>query len=113
LQQSNHNFIILEKDAISSQTTQIQLAQTNKRHNTQMKALTEINNELKKDYDEINTHTKHMSMQYNLLQHNHNELANIYLAPILNYANKLQKSYEEQHSIILDLSKLIDHYNHR
>jgi len=107
LQQSNHNFIILEKDAISSQTTQIQLAQTNKRHNTQMKALSNINNVLKRDYDEINTHTKHISMQYDLLQHNHNELANIYLAPILNYANKLQKSYEEQHSIILGMMKSV------
>jgi len=107
LQQSNHNLVILERDAITSQSTQEQLAQTNKRHNTQMKELTNINEALERDYDEINTHAKHMSMQYNLLQHSHTELINIYLAPILNYTNKLQQSYEEQHSIILDLSKLI------
>ena len=107
LQHSNHNLIILEKDAITSQTTQQQLEHTNKRHNTQMKTLTQINNALKRDYDEINTDIKHMSMQYNLLKHNHIELANIYLAPILNHTNKIQQSYEEQHSIILDLMKSV------
>ena len=106
LQHSNHNLIILES-AITSQSSQEQLEQTYKRHNTQMKALTEINNVLKRDYDEINTHTQHVSMQYNLLQHNHIELADIYLAPILTYVNMLQQSYEEQHSIILDLMKSV------
>ena len=64
LQHSNHNLIILERDAITSQTTEEQLAQINKRHNLQMKALTDIN-------------------------------------------NKLQQSYEQQHSIILDMTSMI------
>lgn len=81
----------------------------------------ELSNDLKKARHTFNTDVARIKLrdrelinavesltrQLDNLQHNHNEISDSFLAPILVYIQKLQRTSGQQHSIILDLTSLV------
>lgn len=123
-QNFNHNLTILQRDATTSQTEHEQsgiiqremnestklkkeLERSMRTHKMQMKLVTDTMAELKDRYQHLLKDTKLVSMQYDTLQHNYMELANAFLSPVLIFAKHLQQSYEQQQSIIADLTQKI------
>ncbi|KAL7544075.1 hypothetical protein ACHAWF_007513 [Thalassiosira exigua] len=73
----------------------------------QLKAANEKDELMKKSYHDLNERATALAGNFDLLQHNHNEIAEIFLAPILTYVQKLQRTSQQQHSIILSLTSLV------
>lgn len=117
----NHNLTILQRDAQTAhkqsdiiqremnESTKLkkELERSTRTHEMQMKLVTDTMGELKDRYQHLLKDTKLVSMQYDMLQHNCMELANVFFAPVLIFTKHLQQSNEQQQSIIADLTSMV------
>ncbi|KAL7539802.1 hypothetical protein ACHAXR_009622 [Thalassiosira sp. AJA248-18] len=73
----------------------------------QLQVVTHKKDKWNKLHDDLLDRSIVLTTKHDLLQHNHNEMAEAFLAPILVYIQKLQRTTEQQHSIILELTSLV------
>ncbi|KAL3811645.1 hypothetical protein ACHAXA_001402, partial [Cyclostephanos tholiformis] len=82
-------------DAVEDLTRQVELASRER-------------DELMSHIDWLDANANDASIRYDLLRRDHEEMSNVYLAPILAFVQRLQISSDRQHSIILDLTSLVN-----